>query len=79
MLVMRQLTCVSRRSSFAFSIMRAQLVAHLLGGFVFESIQPRIMLTQPAEASTAGPSASKIGACHRLKMLIGLEDAHVDT
>jgi hypothetical protein len=34
MLVMRQFTCVSSRSSFAFSIIRGQLVAQLLGGFV---------------------------------------------
>jgi hypothetical protein len=34
MLVMRQLTCVSSRSSSALSIIRGQLVAQLLGGFV---------------------------------------------
>jgi len=34
MLVMRQLTCVSSRSSFALSIMRGQFVAQLLGGIV---------------------------------------------
>ena len=45
MLVILQLTCVSSRSSSAFSIMRAQLVAHLLGGFM---CGPRVVLPQPA-------------------------------
>ena len=55
--------------------MRAQLVAQLLGGFVCGSIQPRIMLTQPARAAPP-PSDRSLTEWVAPKALTSLEHAH---